>query len=68
MAAGSNAQTAVGKLGSDLMGDWSAISTWYANAAPEVQAAFHQALTDAEAAGSAVASAIKSVTPKPATK
>jgi hypothetical protein len=63
-----NPQAAVGKLGTDLMGDWSAISAWYATAAPAVQAAFHQALTDAEAAGSAVASAIKSVTPKPATK
>ena len=63
---GNTAQSAVQKLGSDLMGDWSAVTTWYQNSEPSVQAAFKQALADAKAAGSAVASAIHSITPAPA--
>jgi hypothetical protein len=61
-------QTAVAKLGSDLMGDWSAIQNWYANSEPAVQAAFKQALADSKAAGSAIASAMHTMLPTPATK
>lgn len=63
----STTQSAVQKLGSDLMGDWSSVATWYQNSEPAVQAAFKQALADAKAAGSAVAAAIHSITPTPAT-
>jgi len=65
MATGST-QTAVAKLGSDLMGDWSAMDAWYDKLKPEAQAAFKQALADAKAAGSSLAGLIHSVTPAPA--
>ena len=68
MSTTQNPQAAVQQLGTDLMGDWSAVANWYKNSEPAVQAAFKQALTDAKNAGSAVAAAIHSITPAPAAK
>jgi hypothetical protein len=55
------AQVAVGKVIVDAKNDATAAKTALATAGTAFQADFHQFLTDAESAGSAVASEIKSL-------
>jgi hypothetical protein len=58
-----NAQAAVGKVAQDAKTDWSDFVSWFGTADAAVQARLHQIFDDAKAAGSAVATEVKSLLP-----